>query len=149
MNDKRILKNRYKQGFVPMGVFAIRNEFNQRVLLAESSNLDGAMNRHRFELTMRTHRNKALQADWLAHGAQAFSFEAQGLLDCPHQPAWRRRQTESATQRRIEQSEKPDFDYAAELAILVQIWRDELAVPAALSYNQPPARGPKPGNAGD
>ena len=128
MNDKRILKNRYKQGFVPMGVFAIRNEFNQRVLLAESSNLDGAMNRHRFELTMRPHRNKALQADWLAHGAEAFSFEVLG---------------------RIEQSEKPDFDYAAELAILVQIWRDELAVPAVLSYNQPPARGPKPGNAGD
>lgn len=128
MDDKRMLKNRYKQGFVPMGVFVIRNEVNQRVLLAESVNLDGAMNRHRFELTMRTHRNKALQADWLAHGAQAFTFE---VLDC------------------IKQSDKPDFDYAAELAALLQLWRDELAVPAALSYNPASVHGPALTTAGD
>lgn len=118
MPDNRELKNRYKQTFVPPGVFVIRNTANHRVYLDASPNPQAAMNRHRFELTMRSHRNPQLQSDWVAQGAQAFRFE---VLD------------------QIRQSEQPDFDYAAELAALLDLWRDELAVSTAPAYNPVPA----------
>ena len=118
MSDNRTLKNHYQQTFVPPGVFVIRNAVSQRVYLGASSNPEGAMNRHRFELATRSHRNASLQADWVAHGAQVFRFE---LLD------------------QVRQSDKPDFDYAAELAVLLQLWREELARSAAPSYNPVPA----------
>ena len=118
MADQRLMKNLYKQGFVPVGVFVIRNTRDQRIYLGGSRNLEGAMNRHRFELTTRSHRNRQMQADWSRHGAQGFAFE---VLD------------------RIRQSDRPDFDYAAELAALLQLWRDELAVSGAAMYNPAPA----------
>jgi hypothetical protein len=114
MPDNRERKNRYKQTFVPPGVFVIRNTANHRVYLGASPNPQAAMNRHRFELTMRGHRNRQLQADWVADGAQAFCFE---VLD------------------QIRQSEQPDFDYVAELAALLALWREELDRTAAPRYN--------------
>jgi hypothetical protein len=119
MPDNRELKNHYKQTFVPPGVFVIRNTANHRVYLDASPNPQAAMNRHRFELTMRGHRNPQLQSDWVAHGAQAFRFE---VLD------------------QIRQSAQPDFDYVAELAALLALWRDELAGSAAPGYNPVPAQ---------
>jgi hypothetical protein len=120
MTDNRELKTRYKQTFVAPGVFVIRNTANHRVYLDASPNPQAAMNRHRFELTMRGHRNPQLQSDWVAHGAQAFRFE---VLD------------------QIRQSPQPDFDYVAELAALLQLWREELdRSTAAPSYN--PVRTP-------
>lgn len=106
MPDHRILKNRYKQTFVSPGVFVIRNTADQRVYLDGSLHPEAAMNRHRFELTTRKHRHKALQADWLVHGATAFRFE---LLAS------------------VRQSERADFDYAAELSDMLALWHDELA----------------------
>jgi hypothetical protein len=119
MPDNRELKNHYKQTFVPPGVFVIRNTVNHRVYLDASPNPQAAMNRHRFELTMRGHRNPQLQSDWLAHGAHAFRFE---VLD------------------QIRQSAQPDFDYVAELATLLALWRDELAGSATPAYNPVPAQ---------
>lgn len=116
MSNNKALKDQYKAAMVPMGVFAIRNTANQRVYVGGSSNLEGAMNRHRFELTMKTHRNKALLADWLRHGPQAFQFE---VLD------------------RIAQREEPDFDYAAELAASLALWQEELQCFSAQGYNLP------------
>ncbi|MEO8544143.1 MAG: GIY-YIG nuclease family protein [Betaproteobacteria bacterium] len=118
MSDNRQLKNRFKQTFVPPGVFVIRNTVNQWVYLGASSNPQGAMNRHRFELAMRGHRNPQLQSDWVAHGAQVFRFE---VLD------------------QIRQNHEPDFDYTGELAALLQLWREELVRSGAPSYNPVPA----------
>ncbi|QDL55053.1 GIY-YIG nuclease family protein [Rhodoferax aquaticus] len=116
MSKNKTLKDQYMATMVPMGVFAIRNTVNQRVYVGGSSNLAGAMNRHRFELSMQTHRNKALLADWLNHGPQAFQFE---VLD------------------RIAEREQPDFDYAAELAASLALWQEELQCFSARGYNLP------------
>jgi hypothetical protein len=114
MPDNRELKNRYKQTFVPPGVFVIRNTVNHRVYLDASPNPQAAMNRHRFELAIGGHRNPQLQSDWVAHGAQAFRFE---VLD------------------RIGQSAQPDFDYVAELAALLALWREDRALAGEVLYN--------------
>lgn len=116
MTDKRALRNGYKQSFVPIGVFAIRNTLNQRVYVGGSRNLEGAMNRARFELTSGAHRNAALQADWKRFGAEAFRFD---VLD------------------RVKESQQPDFDYEAELAALLAMWRDELPCYGDSGYNGP------------
>ena len=114
MIDKRSLRNGYKQSFVPIGVFAIRNTVNQRVFVGGSRNVDGAMNRHRFELTTGSHRNADLLADWRRFGAEAFRFE---VLD------------------RVRQSTDPDADYGAELATLLELWQDELPCFGPDGYN--------------
>lgn len=116
MLNNKLLKEQYKSAMVPMGVFAIRNTINQKVYVGGSSNLEGAMNRHRFELSMKTHRNKAMLADWQMHGPQAFRFE---VLD------------------RIAQRSDPKFDYAAELAASLALWQEELQCFSAQGYNIP------------
>lgn len=114
MANNKQLKEQYKSTMVPMGVFAIRNTVNQKVYVGASSNLEGAMNRHRFELTMKTHRNKALLVDWIEHGPQAFCFE---VLE------------------RIAERSEPDFDYAKELAASLTLWQEELLCFSSQGYN--------------
>ena len=116
MTDKRSLRNGYKQSFVPIGVFAIRNTVNQRVYVGGSRNLEGAINRHRFELTSGSHRNADLLADWKRFGADVFRFE---VLD------------------RVRQSTDPDVDYDAELATLLALWTEELPCHGERGYNGP------------
>lgn len=117
MTDKRSLRNGYKQSFVPIGVFAIRNTVNQRVFVGGARNLPGAMNRHRFELQTGAHRNAALLADWKRYGAQAFRFEVLG---------------------QVRQSTDPAFDYDAELATLLALWQGELPCFGPEGYNGDP-----------
>ncbi len=114
MTDKRSLRNDYKQSFVPIGVFVIRNTVNQRVYVGASRNLEGAMNRHRFELAAGSHRNAELLADWKRFGAETFQFE---VLD------------------RVEQRTAPDVDYDAELATLLELWQLELPCFGPTGYN--------------
>ena len=73
--DKRGLTKQYKEVGPPMGVYAIRNLANHRVFVGASLNVEGALNRHRFELRMKAHRNKRLLEDWLRWGADNFCFE--------------------------------------------------------------------------
>lgn len=116
MNLNRKLRDDYKQSFVPIGIYAIRNTVNQRVLIGGSRNLHGAMNRHRFELANGSHRNTALLADWKRFGAEAFCFE---VLD------------------QVRQSADPGMDYDAELASLLALWIDERIGHGEPSYNLP------------
>ncbi|MBG9388618.1 GIY-YIG nuclease family protein [Caenimonas aquaedulcis] len=112
---RRELSRHYKDNPPPAGVFAIRNLDDHRVYVNGSMNVDGAMNRARFELTMRGHRNKALQADWLRLGAERFSFE---IVDT------------------VKKREEPGFDAAAELEGLLAMWRQELGSWAPAGYNE-------------
>ena len=73
-NNKK-LKQEYKQGIRPMGVFQIRNLSNERIFLAAGIDLAGAINRHRFELDAGGHKNQQLQLDWSNHGGDSFAFE--------------------------------------------------------------------------
>ena len=116
MRGKRTLRDDYKQTFVPIGVYAIRNTVDLKVFVGGSRNLHGAINRHRFELTTGSHRNAALLADWRRLGADAFAFEVLG---------------------HVRQSQDPAVDYDTELADLLALWTDELADRGEQGYNLP------------
>lgn len=104
--SQRELTRRYKESLPPMGVYVIRNLATGRVFVRGSLNLDGAMNRDRFELGMRQHRHRGLMDEWLRHGAENFRFE---VID------------------RIKPREDPAFDYRAELDAMLALWTEELS----------------------
>jgi hypothetical protein len=110
---QKTLKQAYKLAMPPMGIYALRNIATGRTLFDGSRNLTGALNRHRFELRQGVHRNRALQADWQRYGEAGFAFE---IVE------------------RIEQKAEADFDYAAELAVLLELWREKLPLGAENSY---------------
>ena len=116
LETRRALVRKYKETVLPAGVFVIRNTLNGRVYVAGSLDVEGAMNRARFELGLRSHRNKALLRDWVDHGAAHFSFE---VID------------------RVKERDGPAFDRAAELEKLLELWREELQCRGDKSYNTP------------
>jgi hypothetical protein len=107
------LTRTYKMAMPPTGIFTIKNIATGKTLLEGSRNLTGAMNRHRFELRQGVHRNRALQADWQCYGEAGFAFE---IVE------------------RIEQKAEADFDYAAELTVLSDLWREKRPLGAENSY---------------
>ena len=114
VSARRELSRHYKENPPPAGVFAIRNLDDRRVYVNGSMNVDGAMNRARFELARHAHRNRALQADWIRLGAQRFGFEVIDL---------------------VKKRDEPGFDAAAELEGLLEMWRQELGCWAPAGYN--------------
>jgi hypothetical protein len=113
---RRALARKYKDTVLPAGVFVIRNTLSGRVYVAGSLDVEGAMNRARFELGLRSHRNKALVRDWAEHGAAHFSFE---VID------------------RVKERDDPAFDRASELEKLLALWREELQCRSDKGYNTP------------
>lgn len=110
---RKELTQNYKLTHPPMGIYAIRNLVTGRVLVEQSANLPGTINRHRTELKLGTHRNKALMDDWRVHGEVNFAFE---VLE------------------KVEQRPEPDFDYKAELIRLLAIWRMHVPPGSTTSY---------------
>jgi hypothetical protein len=113
--DKKKLKRDYQQNTRPMGVFLIRNNINDKVFLGVSLNLDGIINRHKFQLKNGIHANKALQADWQKFGSGNFAFEIVDELT-PSQDASR--------------------DYGQELALLAKLWLEKVQPFAERGYNE-------------
>ena len=109
------LRRRFKEEGRPMGVFALRNAVNGKVLVGASPNLPGAENATRFQLKLGSHRNRALQADWKAHGEAAFTWE---VLD--------------------ELKPEPGADVQEELDALERLWLDELRPYGERGYNPAP-----------
>lgn len=105
MTQRRELSKQYKETGPRMGVYAVRNRVNEVVLVGASLNVDGAMNRDRFELSNKTHRNKRLLGDWLRWGADGLRFE---VIDT------------------LKKRDDPAFNPQAELASLLALWREEL-----------------------
>ncbi len=117
MVDQRALKKAYKETHRPMGVFAIRNRTNGKVFLGSSQNLPGALNRHRFQLTMCSHQNRALQADWTSLGDDAFEIE---ILD------------------ELKPKEGAPVDPVRELAVLLELWMEKLQPWGDRGYHDEP-----------
>jgi hypothetical protein len=105
MNPRRALSQQYKATGPRMGVYTVRNPANDLVFLGSSLNVDGAINRDRFELSNGTHRHRQLRADWLRWGAEGLRFE---VIDT------------------LKKRDDPAFDPQAELAALLALWREEL-----------------------
>ncbi|HQR99165.1 MULTISPECIES: GIY-YIG nuclease family protein [unclassified Polaromonas] len=101
------LKKQYRETPPPMGVYAIRSLSSGRVIVEASTNVHAAMNRARFELDRKSYRDKHLQQDWLAFGPDNCRFEVIDL---------------------VKRRDDPAFDYKAELAGLLAMWREELGV---------------------
>jgi hypothetical protein len=100
---RREISRRARDAFPPMGIYIIRDKEAGRVLVASSRNVYGAMNRIQFELRLRSHSNKTLQAEWNRSGPGRFDFEIVELL---------------------KEREDSNFDYAEELRMLEQIYRE-------------------------
>ncbi|OOG47402.1 GIY-YIG nuclease family protein [Polaromonas sp. A23] len=101
------LKKQYRETPPPMGVYSIRSLSSGRMIVEASMNVHAAMNRARFELDRKSYRDKQLQQDWLAFGPDNCRFEVIDL---------------------VKQRDDPAFDYKAELAGLLAMWREELGV---------------------
>ncbi len=72
---KRLLKQQYKlEGRTP-GIFRVRNLVTGKVFLGSAIDLNGPLNRIRFQLEHGSYRDRALQADYDRLGAGAFAFE--------------------------------------------------------------------------
>ena len=115
MVDKKEIKRQYKLAPRPAGVFQIKNNVNGKILLGSSLNLDGILNRHKFQLELGSHMNKELQTDWKEFGAVAFTFEILETLD---------------------PKDDPNFNYKDELSLLEEIWLEKLQPFGEMGYNR-------------
>ena len=109
MNEtqKNELKAQYKEREVVGGVYAIRNTRNNRVYLDAASDLRSIRNRFDFAVSTGSCVNVALQADWSAHGADAFAFEVLEEIV--------KGETQTAK------------EFRADVALLKDLWRDKMA----------------------
>jgi hypothetical protein len=101
--DRRQRARAARDAFPPTGVYAVRS--GSRVIVGASRNVHGTLNRIRFELRLGSHPDKALQAAW-NDAPERFAFDVLEL---------------------VRERSEPDFDYAAELRVLEELHREELA----------------------
>jgi hypothetical protein len=113
--DKAAAKLEYKLSHRPMGVFQIRNTANDKVFVDSSTNIPGKINRHKFTLNLGSHASKSLQADWTEHGELRFEFE---------------------TIEPVEPRDDPNYDYAADLVTLEDLWLEKLQPFGDGGYNE-------------
>ena len=100
-----------------MGIFLIRNNLTDKVFVGSGLDLHGIINRHKFDLTKGSHRNKQLQLDWNELGSNNFAFE---IVD------------------ELAAREGADVDYRAELNSLEMLWLEKLQPFGERGYNEPP-----------
>jgi hypothetical protein len=71
----------YKERKPSRGAFAVRCTATGQVWVGSSPNLDAARNGIWFGLNLGSYLDKTLQAEWNAHGEQAFEYEILEKLD--------------------------------------------------------------------
>jgi hypothetical protein len=109
------LKRQYKEAPKEAGIFRITNTANGKIYLGSSLNLHGPLNKHRFVLSIGSHINKALQADWKQFGEAAFVFE---IVE------------------KVKPSNDPAFNVEDELELLEQIWIEKERPFSERGYNE-------------
>jgi hypothetical protein len=115
MSRKKQLKQEYKQAPRPMGVFLIRNVTNDKVFLGSALDLNGRINRHKFQLAAGSHPNQALQQDWKRLGEEKFAFE---ILD------------------QFTPTDNASLDLKRELEAMEAMWLDQLKPYGDRGYNE-------------
>jgi hypothetical protein len=115
--DRKALIQEYKRTVRPMGVGAVRNTATGKVLLGATRDLPAFLNRHRAQLRLNAHPNRALQADWNDLGPDAFEFI---VLD-------------TLTPR-----DTPDYDPTEDLVTLEQLWLEKLSPFEPTGYHRKP-----------
>lgn len=114
--DNKQLKKNYLQTPRAIGVFLIRNNLSEKVFLAAGVDLNGLINRHKFQLTNNIHANKQLQVDWNEFGSNNFAFE---ILD------------------ELSPRAGAETDYRAEAAFMEELWLEKLQPFGERGYNEP------------
>ena len=107
------LKAAYRQQAPALGIIALQHLPSGCTLLERSRNAPGALNRHRFELALGTHRNARLQGDWRRDGAAAFRLAIIDTVEVPDDPA---------------------FDAQAELDALLALHREQALAQGQVLY---------------
>jgi len=115
MIDRAVARREYKMSHRPMGVFQIRNTTNDRVFVDSSTNIPGKVNRHKFTLNAGLHESKTLQTDWNDLGETAFEFE---------------------TLEPVEPRDDQNYNYAADLETLEDLWLEKLEPYGDNGYNK-------------
>ena len=116
MSDrKKELVQEYKLSHRPMGVFQIRNMTNDKVFVDSSLNIPGKVNRHRFSLNAGSFISKSLQKDWNELGEASFAFE---------------------TLEPVEPRSDTNYDYAADVQVLEDLWLERLEPYGDSGYNE-------------
>ncbi|WP_194863105.1 GIY-YIG nuclease family protein [Myxococcus sp. AB036A] len=108
------LKRAYREAPPPMGVYAVRCLANGKVLVGASANVQGMLNRIRFELSTGMDRLPTLLEDWKRYGAEQFTFE---VLDV------------------LKPSDEPVVAPEEELKVLEALWLDRLKPYGDAGYN--------------
>jgi len=98
-----------------MGIFQIRNTVSGKAFVDSSINVPGKINRHKFALNAGVHAAKQLQEDWNNLGADKFEFE---------------------TLEPVEPRDDPNYNYAADLEFLEDLWLEKLATYGDKGYNE-------------
>jgi hypothetical protein len=104
--DRKELSRQYKETRRPMGVYRVHNRVHDKSLVGASVDLPAILNRHRAQLRMGGHTNRALQKDWNELGPDAFAFEVLDTLSAP---------------------DRPDYDPYPDLHTLEELWLQKLA----------------------
>jgi len=112
--DRKALIREYKESRPPMGVYWVRNTVSGKALVGVSANLPAMLNRHRAQLRLGMHSNRALQKDWNEFGPEAFEFD---ILDTLAPP------------------DRPDYDPADDLRVLETLWLEKLSPFDDRGYN--------------
>jgi hypothetical protein len=111
--DRKERIRAYKEAPRPAGVYVIRNLTTGAGLLGTARDLPGKLNGQRFQLEMGSHPDRELQADWTAHGPDAFEF---GVLDS------------------LEPKEQSADELAEDLRLLKDMWADRLEADGVTLY---------------
>lgn len=117
--DRKALIREYKETQRPMGVYLVRNTVNKKSLVGVSINLPAILNRHRTQLRLGGHPNRALQKDWNEFGPEAFEFQILDTLQIPDQS---------------------DYDPSDDLRVLEELWLEKLSPFEERGYNTKPKR---------
>jgi hypothetical protein len=88
MENRKELKQKYKELQEDKAVFMIKNTVTGRIFLCSSLYMRGKMDRHKFQLVMGGHMNTALQEDWKKYGAESFIFEVLEKVKLKDDPAY-------------------------------------------------------------
>ena len=114
MTDKAELKKKYKETPRPMGMYIIKNLANGKIFISKNKNINGRINRHKFELQHGFEEIAALQEDYNKFGPESFSFE---ILD------------------QLEPKDDPLYNYTEDLEVLEEMWLEKLQPYGDKGYN--------------
>ena len=105
--DRRALIRKYRETPRPAGVYRVTHLRTGRVLLGSSPDATAMLNRLRIQLTLWSHPNGALQADWDGDGADGFALDVVDFLP---------------------PSDDPDRNIVDDLQTLLSLWENQLSL---------------------